>query len=502
MLRKAPAVFLSVTIAAAVFLSARDEPRGPPPPAASTPDVVEEIDHLFAEQWAKAAAPASPHADELIVLRRLSLALFGQSPSLEEIRHFEADRGSDRIARWAAAMMNDARFHRYWAERLARAWVGTGQAMPIVYRRDRLVDWLADQLARRRPFDAVVRDVIAEDGTWTGDPATNYITSSVVNGKLDAPRLAGRTMRAIAGQRIECAQCHDDPFRPWTQKQFDGLAAFFTTARLSPMGVVEAPLERAAEVPYGSAWLPQAGTPRERLAAWLTDPRNDAFPRATANRVWALMYGRPLREPVDDVPGAGTEPVLDALGQDFVSHAYDLRRLILSAALSRPFGLAAAPRSDWSAFPVTALRPEQVVGSLLQASSVRSIDRDRHLLVRATRFLRESAFLEAYGDPGDDELAPQQDTVSRSLYRMNGKLAQDVLEHDGFATPARVAMLAPGDEAAVEGLWLSFLTRRPTDGERAKAKELLSGLSKDARRQALVDVAWGLFNAAEASWNH
>ena len=38
---------------------------------------------------------------------------------------------------------------------------------------------------------------------------------------------------------------------------------------------------------------------RERLAGWVTDPRNVYFARATVNRVWAMMFGRPLLKRIE-----------------------------------------------------------------------------------------------------------------------------------------------------------------------------------------------------------
>ena len=38
----------------------------------------------------------------------------------------------------------------------------------------------------------------------------------------------------------------------------------------------------------------------------------------TVNRVWALLFGRPLAEPVDDLPAAGElHPALTLLADDF-----------------------------------------------------------------------------------------------------------------------------------------------------------------------------------------
>ena len=34
--------------------------------------------------------------------------------------------------------------------------------------------------------DAVVRELIAAHGLWTGEPATNFVTSAVLENKVDA----------------------------------------------------------------------------------------------------------------------------------------------------------------------------------------------------------------------------------------------------------------------------------------------------------------------------
>ena len=65
-----------------------------------------------------AVKPAAK-ADDLTILRRLSLALHGTVPSLEEVRRFQADQQPDRLLRWTSAMLEDTRFNDYFAERLA-----------------------------------------------------------------------------------------------------------------------------------------------------------------------------------------------------------------------------------------------------------------------------------------------------------------------------------------------------------------------------------------------
>ena len=40
----------------------------------------------------------------------------------------------------------------------------------------------------------------------------------------------------------------------------------------------------------------------------MTNPQNKPFARATVNRIWALMFGKPLVNPVDDIPLEGPFP--------------------------------------------------------------------------------------------------------------------------------------------------------------------------------------------------
>jgi hypothetical protein len=78
--------------------------------------------------------------------------------------------------------------------------------------------------------------MVSQTGLWTGTPATNFVTAAVADGELDENKLAGRSVRAFLGQRIDCAQCHDHPFDHWKQHEFEGLASWFGQTKLSLVG--------------------------------------------------------------------------------------------------------------------------------------------------------------------------------------------------------------------------------------------------------------------------
>lgn len=487
---------------------------------------VEKVDAAIRQPWSSLALEPAPRAPELTVIRRLSLALTGTIPSLQEIRQYSAQPAEGRVAWWVAGLLEDRRYADYLAERLARAYVGTEEGPFIVYRRRRFASWLSDEVARNRPYDEVVRELIADEGLWTDKPATNFLTVTFEPEKktLNPERLAGRVTRAFLGIRLDCAQCHNHPFQPWKQSDFQGLAAFFGQVHQDFTGIKDAGGEYEAEnrktgvratvaphVPFLPELLPADGSRRQQLAAWVTHPHNPWFARSTANRVWALLFGRPLVEPVDDLASAGEiPPALEALAEDFVAHKYDLHRLIQVIAATEAFQRDSAASHEitdahekvWAAFPLTRLRPEQVAGSLMQSASLETAGRESHILLRALRYINQRDFVKRYGDTGEDEFDGRGGTIPQALLRMNGALVKDKTEGGLLSASSRIGLLAPDDRSAVETAYLAVLTRHPTAEEAAHFEARLAGSTGKERNQRMEDLYWTLINSTEYSWNH
>ena len=497
---------------------------------------VQRLNQRFQQRWQQAGLKPVAQADDLTVFRRVSLALFGCVPALAEIRAFEQDQQPDRLDRWIVRMLRDDRFGRYFADRLARSLTGVEQGPLFIFRRDRLRDWLAQQLLADAAWGQMTRDLIAAEGLWTDQPAANFLTiARMENEELDETKLAGRTVRAFLGQRIDCAQCHDHPFDPfWKQGHFEGFAAWYCQATVSLAGVTDFDRDKSQQpvvyrimdggaedktgrvvdpnVPFHAEWLPNQGSLRSRLAAWVTHPENRRFERAIANRIWGLMAGRPLDEPVDDLPHPaeqGEPDVLDLLGTEFRTRGERLSVLIRLIALSQPFQLSSEnPEQDsallqlqeeqWAVFPLVRLRPEQVIGSLFQAGRVRGVDQNSHPLIRFQKLTSENDFIQEYGDAGEDELNAQAGTISQSLLKMNGRFTSDSAKVDLLSGPAEVLRFSTDDTAVIENSFLMCLTRRPTADEQTYFLQQL----KTNRTQSVEDLFWALFNSPEFSWNH
>ena len=139
---------------------------------------------------------------------------------------------------------------------------------------------------------------------------------------------------------------------------------------------------------------------------------------------------------------------------------------------------------------------------MLQASSIKTIDQNSHWVRRAIRFFQELNFVKEYGDLGDDELGEHSGTIPQALLRMNGEFAKDRSEGGPFSAPGRIAAIAPTDDECLDLCFLVCLTRHPTRDERTQLLPQLERTTGDARKNAVEDIFWTLYNSAEFNWGH
>jgi hypothetical protein len=486
----------------------------------------------------------APPADWRQVCRRLSLALVGNSLSLEELRSIEKFAPEERIEVWTNYLLADTRWSHYFADRFSRAFVGTNQGPFLLFRRRKFQLWLADEFYRGVPYDQIVRKMLTATGLWTEHPEVNFMTSTIENdngGRVDPILLAGRTSRAFLGMRLDCLQCHDDLLgnidlgskdepRGGRQIDFQQLAAYFGGSRVSGKNALaglrdDHRLYRvqllgdgqettlSPKVPFlGSIVIPNVA-PREQLATWITHPENKAFARATVNRVWAILFGLPLMDPVDNIPIDGPfPPALETLSEAFVESGYQLsslvRMIVATQAFRRDSRLLEHPlttehEATWAVFPLTQLRPDQVAGSLHQACRLERIDDRSSIFAQLERFVSLNDFIKEYGDRGEDEFISQNVTVPQRLLVMNGKfLRERIDENPVINASSQIALLATNDHQAIEATYLSTLNRLPTASEFDAFEAKLKGKKNAARSRAIGDLFWILLNSTEFLWNH
>src|SRR5262249_28153028 len=228
--------------------------------------------------------------------------------------------------------------------------------------------WIREAMASDLPYDEFVRTIL----TATGDEGRN--PAIVWYKELQSPeRFVDDTAQVFLGLRLACAQCNHHPYEKWSQDDYWGIAAYFghvgrknvlipgelgrsgqprqlltvvnlangaVTNKRTNQPAVMKPLE-GDPVKLGSG-----DDPRQRLADWLTDPKNPFFAKADVNRYWATFFGRGIVDPLDDMrvtnPPSNPE-LLDSLARDFVEHQFSLKHLVRKICKSRTYQLSSVP---------------------------------------------------------------------------------------------------------------------------------------------------------------
>jgi hypothetical protein len=101
------------------------------------------------------------------------------------------------------------------------------------------------------------------------------------------------------------------------------------------------------------------------------------------------------------------------------------------------------------------------------------------------------------GQPQDEFFA----TIDQALFMANGGSLKGWLAPGGGNLTERLGSMAD-DKKLVEELYLSVLTRHPTDGEVADVVAYLKERPKEKRAVAIQEIAWALLTSAEFRFNH
>jgi hypothetical protein len=271
------------------------------------------------------------------------------------------------------------------------------------------------------------------------------------------------------------------------------------------------------------AHLTVAKDPREVFADWLIDPKNPWFTRAIANRVWSWLLGRGIIHEPDDIrpdnPPANPE-LLAHLEQELIAARYDVKqlmRLILKSQTYQRCSVAqndpATAEANFACYARRRLDAEVLIDALNQITGTNekytsAIPEPFTVIPDGARAIAlpdgsiTSTFLEMFGRPARDTgLESERNnriTASQRLHLLNSSHIQRKLEQG----PRLQALLRArgGPREFVDGLYLTILSRFPTDGERESFRTH-AAKSPDARTAAL-DLAWALTNTAEFLYRH
>jgi hypothetical protein len=386
--------------------------------------------------------------------------------------------------------------------------------------------WLRHELAENRPYDAFVREILTARGNTTDEgPAAFYRA-------LDKPDVTSRAISQVfLGTRIECAQCHHHPAERWSQDDYYALAGFFTGIKRKqlPEGGESVVLQTATDlknprsdklVPAHALGAPTpdfAGIPDRRtvLAEWVTGPDNQLFARTIVNRLWAHYFGRGLVEPIDDLRAtnpATNEPLLTALAQHLRDLHYDLKAFTKTLLTSCAYQLSSVPlplnRSDEQNFSHAmekSLPAEVLLDAMSQVTGSPEKFNGWPLGYRAIQVWDNrmpSYFFRIFGRPVRASVCEcersSEPSIAQALHLMNSpEISEKIHARDG--TAHRLAESKRSPVEVIEELYLSALSRYPTEKERATMLALFDGSD---RREATEDALWSLLNTKEFLFNH
>mgnify|MGYP001424661607 CR=1 FL=1 len=271
---------------------------------------------------------------------------------------------------------------------------------------------------------------------------------------------------------------------------------------------------------------------RLQLPTAMIDESNVAFRRNIVNRLWAVMMGRGLVEPLDishsDNPPSHPK-VLDLLADEFLKHKYDIRWLLRELALSETYQRSSRSTSDaniivtrqYAVGLLKPLSPEQlalsimettgVTASTLAAQKVALIKKDPKQGPEKVKqpAWQEAALYKALKPNVDQfvlKFAAQggqkttyDATADQALFLINGPLVQSWLVPQAGNLTDRLQKLEDTGQFADE-LYLSVLTRKPTATEITEVTESLKTASD--RGSAVQELTWALLSSAEFRFNH
>ncbi len=502
-------------------------------------------EHVNAKLAALNIEPSELASDEEFI-RRAFLDAAGTLPSADEVRTFLADKSADRRAKLIDTILARSEFVDYWTLILGDLLQNRKERDHDVRGTKGVRDfhiWLRKQVAANRHWDELARDVLTATGSSSDSPAIGYYIVTVGEQReAEKSEVTASVAQAFLGTRIGCAQCHNHPLEKYTQDDYYHFAGFFSRVRLerkeaktgptvlkvshpdpnqnkTPIGVRQPRTNeflKAQPLDRSPMDLKPGDDPRQKLAAWMTDPKNEYFAGAMANRIWKHYLGTGLVEPVDDLrlTNPPTNPALwKALVVEFVSHKFDLKHLMRSILNSRTYQLASTTKAGnetdvrfYSHYYARRLPAEVMLDAISQATGVPDRFAGYPLGLRAIQLPdpgMNSYFLSLFGrSERVTACACERNgevTMSQLLHLQNGdSVVQKIRSGEGRL--AKWVKDIPDSDKLMDEVFLNTVSRLPSGEERKTVQQLLT--EGDPKEEVFRDLFWALLNSKNFAFNH
>jgi len=502
-------------------------------------EVAAAIDKHIGAFLSTAKLRPAERSDDVEFMRRLYLDLHGRVPTAEQAAEFldssDADKREKLIDQLLASPEFGRQFGRTW-----RDWVcppelpsdDNGGKQPHE-QADEFGIWLGEKFASGESWDKITREILTVKGEIKKQPQVIFFGLAGQGGKTTP----GGTARAVAslfmGVQLQCSQCHDDPYRDWSQQEHWGLAAFFGRSQgdFNKIEVGKGPSKKPGEIVIPDSAFKNSGTVvttafpggetfdaknegdlRKPFVDWLTAKENPYFAPAFANRLWFYLFARGIVNPIDDFrqlnppshPG-----LLKLLAGEFKASGYDVKHLFRCICNSQAYQRTSwvPPNADeqerlalttaFGRMPLRVMTADRFLDSLKQAYGeekefdLRRGDQANTIGQAATV---ENAYLEFHRKFGTNEEDPTDFThgIAQMLTLINhprllagSKAIDEYVKSNPEAPPEQV----------IEWLYLNTLSRRPDKEDTAEALKYVDQTSDKIK--AYNGVLWMLVNRTE-----
>ena len=507
-------------------------------------------DHIFAK-LKKFHIIQSDLSSDSEFLRRLCLDMTGTLPPPNRVREFLADEDPDKRGKLIEILLESPEYEDYWTFRFCELF-RLGPQFPLA-ESQLYWAWIREGIVKNKPYDQIARERIDAVGYSPGP--SRFKSSLDKTSRLE--KLMGEELRVFMGRRLECAQCHNHPFDPWSQDQFWGMTAFYARSTTADMERVIYDDPEGQEFDWGQDGIEDLrfikainprtkqeipptyldgkvleedlrDDPRRALATWLTS--HPYFAEAIVNRMWSYFFGRGIVDPVDDfkLTNLPTHPeLLAALAKDFRENGHDLKHLVRLITNSKTYQLSSIPNEtnahdtlNYSRSLPRPLGPEELLDSISATAGV-PFDFEHTsggVKPHGSRAIQlrypatwKSNFLDVHGRHFRRELMDRdpQPNLRQALHQLVGDTFTDQLSKQSGRLDELMERRASNQEV-IEELYLAALSRYPTQEELTELDTLIhrrspileqSFFQNSTRREVFEDLLWALLNTREFVYN-
>ncbi len=509
------------------------EKKSEPVPLFAEP--VEAIDYFLAEGWRERAVNPTPVCDDTTFVRRIFLDLAGRIPTPEEVNAFIQDASPQKRPLLVDRLLASDEYPRTFREIWDALLMGRNAGRREQRRRESgWLDFLENAFRQNRPWNEVVHAMIVARPEKPEDKGSQWF---VFERRNEFQPMAEALAPVIYGTRIDCAQCHDHPLaREIKQGHYWGLVAAFnrsknvekgaTVVNESAIGgfvnftnlkkesqpaVIMLLNGRTVEESWPEADKKQEEAPdayvdagalgkvpkfsRRAALADAATKDNPLLARAFVNHTWAILLGRGIVHPMDEMNSKSppSHPaLLDWLANDFATHNHDMRRLIRAITLSRAYQLSAPQGSA----PVA---PETFAAATEKPLTAEILSRSARLA--SGRNAEDAALRQAFAGAFPDVLPRVfRSTIQQAMLLANNEQLAALFKPEAGTTAERLGALATPEERVQEAFRIALI-REPDAEEMARGSAYLQAHSGKPA-EAVGELLWALVTGPEFLTNH